>query len=57
VEGSDRSGLAKLFSPRATKLTCVRQRRPVSKMAAITKNRNFFKWPKLLYFMPECAQI
>ena len=22
----------------------------VSKMAAITKNRNFFKWPKLLYF-------
>jgi hypothetical protein len=25
---------------------CVRQRRPVSKMAAITKNRNFFKWPK-----------
>jgi hypothetical protein len=32
---------------------CVRQCRPVSKMAAITKNRNFFKWPKLLYFMPE----
>jgi hypothetical protein len=28
----------------------VRQRRPVSKMAAITKNRNFFKWPKLLYW-------
>jgi hypothetical protein len=27
--------------------------RPVSKMAAITKNRNFFKWPKLLYFKPE----
>jgi hypothetical protein len=24
-------------------------------MAAITKNRNFFKWPKLLYFNPECA--
>jgi hypothetical protein len=23
----------------------VRQRRPVSKMAAITKNRNIFKWP------------
>ena len=23
----------------------------VSKMAAITKNRNFFKWPKLLYFI------
>jgi hypothetical protein len=22
-----------------------------------TKNRNFFKWPKLLYFKPECAQI
>jgi hypothetical protein len=35
----------------------VRQRRPVSKMAAVTKNRNFFKWPKLLYFKPECAQI
>jgi hypothetical protein len=26
-------------------------------MATITKNRNFFKWPKLLYFKPECAQI
>ena len=36
---------------------CVRQRCPVSKMAAITKNRNFFKWPKLLYFKPESAQI
>ena len=36
---------------------CVRQRRPVSKMAAMTKNRNFFKWPKLLYFKPESAQI
>jgi hypothetical protein len=22
-----------------------------------TKNRNFFKWPKLLYFKPESAQI
>jgi hypothetical protein len=37
--------------------TCVRQRRPVSKMAAMTKNRNFFKWPKLLYSKPESAQI
>ena len=36
---------------------CVCQRRPVSKMAAITKIRNFFKWPKLLYFKPESAQI
>ena len=36
---------------------CVRQRRPVSKMAAITKNRIVFKWPKLLYFKPESAQI
>ena len=36
---------------------CVQQRRPVSKMIAITKNRNFFKWPKLLYFKPESAQI
>jgi hypothetical protein len=35
----------------------VRQRRPVSKMAAITKNKNSFKWPKLLYFKPESAQI
>jgi hypothetical protein len=26
-------------------------------MAAITKNRNFFKWPKLLYFKPESAHI
>jgi hypothetical protein len=25
-------------------------------MAAITKNRNFFKWPKLLYFKPEFQQ-
>jgi hypothetical protein len=25
-------------------------------MAAITKNRNFFKWPKLFYFKPESAQ-
>ena len=37
--------------------TCVRQCRPVSKMATIAKNRNFFKWPKLLYFKPEIAQI
>jgi hypothetical protein len=29
----------------------------ISKMAAITKNINFFKWPKLLYFKPESAQI
>ena len=34
---------------------CVRQARPPFKMAAVTKNRNFFKWPKLLYFKPECA--
>jgi hypothetical protein len=33
------------------------RRPPVSKMAAITKNRNFFKWQKLLYFKPESAQI
>jgi hypothetical protein len=26
---------------------CVHQCRPVSKMAAITKNRNYFKWPTL----------
>jgi hypothetical protein len=30
---------------------------PSSKMAAVTRNRNFFKSPKLLYFKPECAQI
>jgi hypothetical protein len=35
---------------------CVRQRRPVSKMAAITKNINVFKWLKLLYFKPESAE-
>ena len=35
----------------------VRQRRPISKMAAITKIKNVFKWPKLLYFKPESAQI
>jgi hypothetical protein len=39
------------------KIVSVRQHRPVSKMAAITKNRNFFKWPKLLHFKPESAQI
>jgi hypothetical protein len=26
-------------------------------MAAMTKNRNFFKWPKLLYFKPESAAV
>jgi hypothetical protein len=26
-------------------------------MAAITKNRNFFKWPKLLYFKPESGSF
>jgi hypothetical protein len=26
-------------------------------MVAVTKNRNFFKWPKLLYFKPECAKF
>jgi hypothetical protein len=31
---------------------CVRQRPLLSKMAIIAKNRNFFKWPKLLYFKP-----
>ena len=36
---------------------CVCQCLPVSKMAAMTKNINFFKWPKLLYFKPESAQI
>jgi hypothetical protein len=25
-------------------------------MATITKNRNFFKWPKLLYFKPELSK-
>jgi hypothetical protein len=29
----------------------------LNKMTAITKNRNFFKWPKLLYFKPESAKI
>ena len=36
---------------------CVRQPRPPFKMATVTKNRNFFKCPKLLYFKPECAQM
>jgi hypothetical protein len=36
---------------------CLRQRRPVSKLAAMTENRYVFKWPKLLYFKPESAQI
>jgi hypothetical protein len=29
----------------------------ISSKFAITKNRNFFKCPKLLYFKPESAQI
>ena len=36
---------------------CVRQRRPVSKMAAITKNIFFSNGQKLLYFKPKSAQI
>jgi hypothetical protein len=36
---------------------CVRQPRPPFNMATVTKNRNLFKWPKLLYFKPECSQI
>ena len=36
---------------------CVRQHRLVSKMAAITKNRNFFKWPKLLYFKQKVPKF
>ena len=36
---------------------CVRQLCRPSKMATITKNRNFSKWPKLLNFKPEWAQI
>ena len=36
---------------------CVHQRRAVSKMASITKNINFFKGPKLLYFKLESAHI
>jgi hypothetical protein len=26
-------------------------------LSSLTRNRNFFKWPKLLYFKPESAQI
>ena len=26
-------------------------------MAAITKNRNFFKWPKLLYFIQKVPKF
>jgi hypothetical protein len=26
-------------------------------MAAMTKNKNFFKWPILLYFKPESAHL
>ena len=36
---------------------CVRQRRPVSKMAAITKNRNYFKLPNLLYFSQKVPKF
>ena len=30
---------------------------PVYKMAAITKNRNFFKWPKLLYLSQKVPKF
>jgi hypothetical protein len=26
-------------------------------MAAVAKNRNFFKWPKLLYFKPSILSL
>jgi hypothetical protein len=35
----------------------LRQPCPPFRMATVAKNRYFFKWPKLLYFKPECAQI
>jgi hypothetical protein len=40
-------------------LICIigQNRQKLSKMAAMTKYRNFFKWPKLLYFKPESSQI
>jgi hypothetical protein len=31
---------------------CIRQSRPLFKMAAVTKNRNFFRCPLLLYYKP-----
>ena len=36
---------------------CVRQCRPVSKLAVITKNRNFFEWPKLLYLSQKVPKF
>jgi hypothetical protein len=36
---------------------CVRQHRPVAKMATMTKNRNFFKWPRLLYFKQKVPKF
>ena len=73
IKKKGRWNLKKIFSsettePISTKLNwndpqvvpfqnCVRQRRPVSKVAAITKNRNFFKWPKLLYFKQKVPKF
>jgi hypothetical protein len=34
----------------------VRQSRPISKMAAMTKNKNFFKWPKRTQFWKRTTQ-
>jgi hypothetical protein len=36
---------------------CVRQTHPPFKMAAVTKIRNFFNWPLLLYYKSKLAQI
>jgi hypothetical protein len=40
-----------------TKFNCVRQLHPPFKMAAVTKNRNFFNCPLLLYYKSKWAQI
>jgi hypothetical protein len=38
-------------------LYCVRQPCPLFKMAAVTKNKNFFSYQILLYFTPKLTQI
>jgi hypothetical protein len=37
--------------------TFLEENHPMTISSKFSKNRNFFKWPKLLYFKPESAQI
>jgi hypothetical protein len=56
--GEEEPYLAEMFLARSlSSVATDSSDRPPFKMAAVTINRNFFKWSKLLYFKPESAQI